>query len=134
SIAGSSSSRACASRVKAREQCRSMSSAVFAGPKVSRNVDSAISCSATTSAAAALRTFHIACMLAPAALPPYSVGTAHDSTENGGGGLMHREYVKWDSPILGRPMEMLWFGHSGRPMIWFPTSQGRFHEDEDFGL
>jgi len=47
---------------------------------------------------------------------------------------MHREYVKWDSPILGRPMEMLWFGHSGRPMIWFPTSQGRFHEDEDFGL
>jgi esterase/lipase superfamily enzyme len=47
---------------------------------------------------------------------------------------MNREYVKWDSPILGRPMEMLWFGHSGRPMIWFPTSGGRFFENEDFGL
>src|SRR5437868_13857790 len=47
---------------------------------------------------------------------------------------MLREYVKWDSPSLGRPMEMLWFGHSGRPMIWFPTSGGRFFENEDFGL
>lgn len=47
---------------------------------------------------------------------------------------MHREYVKWDSPILGREMEMLWFGHGGRPMIWFPTSKGRFYQNEDFGL
>lgn len=31
-------------------------------------------------------------------------------------------------------MELLWFGHGGRPMIWFPTSQGRFYQDEDFGL
>jgi esterase/lipase superfamily enzyme len=31
-------------------------------------------------------------------------------------------------------MELLWFGHAGRPMIWFPTSQGRFFQDEDFGL
>lgn len=29
---------------------------------------------------------------------------------------------------------MLWFGHAGRPMIWFPTSQARFYENEDFGL
>jgi len=47
---------------------------------------------------------------------------------------MNREYVSWDSPILGRKMEMLWFGHGGRPMIWFPTSQGRFYQNEDFGL
>ncbi len=47
---------------------------------------------------------------------------------------MHREYVAWDSPILGRRMELLWFGHAGRPMIWFPTSQGRFYQAEDFGL
>lgn len=47
---------------------------------------------------------------------------------------MNREYVKWESPILGRTMEMLWFGHAGRPMIWFPTSQGRFFQNEDFGL
>jgi len=47
---------------------------------------------------------------------------------------LHREYVAWDSPTLGRKMELLWFGHSGRPMIWFPTSQGRFYQNEDFGL
>jgi esterase/lipase superfamily enzyme len=47
---------------------------------------------------------------------------------------MHREYVAWDSPTLGRRMEMLWFGQGGRPMIWFPTSAGRFYQNEDFGL
>lgn len=47
---------------------------------------------------------------------------------------MNREYVVWDSPILHRPMELLWYGHAGRPMIWFPTSQGRFYQSEDFGL
>lgn len=47
---------------------------------------------------------------------------------------MKREYVFWDSPALGRKMEMLWFGHAGHPMIWFPTSQGRFYQYEDFGL
>ena len=47
---------------------------------------------------------------------------------------MHREYVAWDSPTLGRRMEMLWFGRGGRPMIWFPTSVGRFYQNEDFGL
>jgi esterase/lipase superfamily enzyme len=31
-------------------------------------------------------------------------------------------------------MELLWFGHSGRPMIWFPTSAGRYFQNEDFGL
>lgn len=31
-------------------------------------------------------------------------------------------------------MELLWFGHDGRPMIWFPTSQGSFYQSEDFGL
>ena len=47
---------------------------------------------------------------------------------------MNREYIAWDSPTLGRRMEMLWFGHAGRPMIWFPTSVGRFYQNEDFGL
>ena len=47
---------------------------------------------------------------------------------------MHREYVSWVSPILGRKMELLWFGRGGRPMIWFPTSKGRFYQNEDFGL
>jgi esterase/lipase superfamily enzyme len=47
---------------------------------------------------------------------------------------MNREYVVWESPILRRPMELLWYGHAGRPMVWFPTSQGRFYQSEDFGL
>jgi esterase/lipase superfamily enzyme len=47
---------------------------------------------------------------------------------------VNREYASWDSPILGRKMELLWFGHAGRPMIWFPTSKGRFYQNEDFGL
>jgi len=47
---------------------------------------------------------------------------------------MEREYIAWDSPTLGRRMELLWFGHGGEPMIWFPTSQGRFYQNEDFGL
>lgn len=47
---------------------------------------------------------------------------------------MRRDYHVWHSPTLGRPMELLWFGHAGRPMIWFPTSQGRFYQVEDFGL
>ena len=47
---------------------------------------------------------------------------------------MNREYVAWDSPRLGRRMELLWFGYAGRPMIWFPTSKGTFHENDDFGL
>jgi esterase/lipase superfamily enzyme len=47
---------------------------------------------------------------------------------------MHREYMAWDSPALGRKMELLWYGHAGKPMIWFPTSAGRFYQNEDFGL
>jgi esterase/lipase superfamily enzyme len=44
---------------------------------------------------------------------------------------MHRAYHRWDSPSLGRPMELLVFGHAGAPVIVFPTSQGRFYEYED---
>ncbi|MBI2469002.1 MAG: esterase family protein [Candidatus Rokubacteria bacterium] len=47
---------------------------------------------------------------------------------------MQREHVFWDSPALGRKMELLCFGHAGRPMLWFPTSKGRFYQYEDFGL
>jgi esterase/lipase superfamily enzyme len=47
---------------------------------------------------------------------------------------MNREFISWDSPTLGRRMDLLWYGHAGRPMIWFPTSFGHFFENEDFGL
>ena len=47
---------------------------------------------------------------------------------------MQREYLKWDSPSLGRPMEMLVFGHAGLPALVFPSSCGRFFEFEDQGM
>src|SRR5579875_2513171 len=47
---------------------------------------------------------------------------------------MNREYHKWDSPRLGRDMELLVFGHGGLPLVVFPTSQGRFYEFEDRGM
>ncbi len=47
---------------------------------------------------------------------------------------MNREYHKWWSWRLDRDMELLIFGHSGVPVLVFPSSQGRFYEFEDRGL
>ena len=47
---------------------------------------------------------------------------------------MYREYGQWWSSSLGRPMEFLWLGKFGRPVILFPTSSGRFYENENMGL
>jgi esterase/lipase superfamily enzyme len=47
---------------------------------------------------------------------------------------MHREHLAWDSPRLSRRMELLWFGHAGRPLLIFPTAASRFYEAEDFLL
>jgi esterase/lipase superfamily enzyme len=47
---------------------------------------------------------------------------------------MYREYGGWWSPALNRTMEFLWFGQFGRPLMLFPTSMGRFYENEDFHL
>jgi len=47
---------------------------------------------------------------------------------------MKRTYGSWTSPALGRTMEYLWFGEQGRPLLLFPTSMGRFYQNEDFGL
>jgi esterase/lipase superfamily enzyme len=47
---------------------------------------------------------------------------------------MQREYHKWYSPNLGKDMELLLFGTSGRPVLAFPTSMGRFYQNEDFSL
>ena len=47
---------------------------------------------------------------------------------------MKREYGSWRSAALSRPMEYLWFGDRGRPVLMFPTSMGRFYQNEDFGL
>ena len=47
---------------------------------------------------------------------------------------MRRDYHSWVSHHLGRPMEFLWFGDRGYPVLLFPTSMGRFWQAEDFGL
>lgn len=47
---------------------------------------------------------------------------------------MNREYHKWYSPRLNRDMELLLFGTGGRPVIIFPTSMGRFYQNEDASL
>ncbi len=47
---------------------------------------------------------------------------------------MRREYHRWFARDLNRDMEMLTFGHSGRPVIVFPTSGGAFFEFEDRGM
>jgi len=47
---------------------------------------------------------------------------------------MQRDYIQEFSPSLGRDMELLHFGHSGRTLLVFPTSMGRFYQWEDFGL
>jgi esterase/lipase superfamily enzyme len=47
---------------------------------------------------------------------------------------MLREYHNWYSEHLGRNMELLVFGHSGTPVLVFPTSRGRFFEYENAGM
>jgi esterase/lipase superfamily enzyme len=47
---------------------------------------------------------------------------------------MNREFVTWNSPTLNRRMDFLRYGQAGRPMIWYPTSNSHFFENEDFGL
>ena len=47
---------------------------------------------------------------------------------------MNREYHRWWSPSLQRPMELLVFGHAGARMLVFPTSMGKYFEWEDRGM
>lgn len=47
---------------------------------------------------------------------------------------MKEHYAKWHSPTLGMETEMLIFGHSGHPVIIFPTSMGSYHQNRDFHL
>src|SRR5258708_2437513 len=48
--------------------------------------------------------------------------------------VLVRDYLKSYSARLERPMESLWFGDRGQPVLFFPTSMGRFYQVEDFGL
>jgi len=48
--------------------------------------------------------------------------------------ILKEEFIKWHSPILGLETEMLVFGHSGLPIIIYPTSMGSYNQNKDFGL
>ena len=41
---------------------------------------------------------------------------------------VQRDYIKEFSHRLGRDMEILHFGHAGRPLLIFQTSMGRFYQ------
>ena len=45
-----------------------------------------------------------------------------------------REYQKWFSPSLNRHMEMLIFGHAGKPVLFFPTRSARFYDLENWKI
>jgi esterase/lipase superfamily enzyme len=47
---------------------------------------------------------------------------------------MHVEHHKWWSPNLGRDMELKVYGNYGRPMLVFPSANGRFFDYEGFGM
>lgn len=48
--------------------------------------------------------------------------------------MMHIEYHKRYSGVLGRDMETKLYGEHGPVFLVFPTSGGRFYEYEDFGM
>ncbi|KAF1081142.1 MAG: hypothetical protein GQF41_2410 [Candidatus Rifleibacterium amylolyticum] len=47
---------------------------------------------------------------------------------------MNREYRQIPSKALGQPMEMLVYGTSGKPVMVFPSQEGRFFDYENFGM
>lgn len=47
---------------------------------------------------------------------------------------MDVEYHKWWSQHLNQDMELKVYGHSGKAVMVFPTSGGRFYQYEDFGM
>jgi esterase/lipase superfamily enzyme len=47
---------------------------------------------------------------------------------------MHKEHLRWDSTSLGRPMDLIWYGTWGRPVLMFPTSLGGPSQNEDGGI
>ena len=48
--------------------------------------------------------------------------------------MIQEVYHKWYTHHLNRDFEMLVFGHSGYPVILFPTSKGKYYQNKDFGL
>lgn len=47
---------------------------------------------------------------------------------------MKKEYHKWWSPALKQDMSLNIYGHSGKPVVLFPTRCGRYTDFDDFGM
>jgi len=48
---------------------------------------------------------------------------------------MKEEHVRWNTPYFGgRPFEMLTFGTSGYPLVFFPVSLGRYDQGRERGM
>jgi len=47
---------------------------------------------------------------------------------------MKTEYFKEYSPALDRDMEFMVYGHGGRPVLYIPCQDGRFHDFGDFHM
>jgi esterase/lipase superfamily enzyme len=47
---------------------------------------------------------------------------------------MHVEYHKLHSPRLGQDFELKVYGHEGRPVVVFPSQDGRFFDFENWGM
>lgn len=47
---------------------------------------------------------------------------------------MNREYRTVPSKALGHPMEILVYGTTGKPLVVFPSQEGRFFDYENFGM
>ncbi len=47
---------------------------------------------------------------------------------------MQIEYHKWFSSTLGHDMELKVYGYYGKPVLAFPSQQGRFYDFENWGM
>ena len=47
---------------------------------------------------------------------------------------MHVEEHAWLSPALGHDMGLKVYGHDGRPVIAFPSQEGRYWDFESWGM
>jgi esterase/lipase superfamily enzyme len=47
---------------------------------------------------------------------------------------MHVEERTWSSPSLGHDMSLRVYGHAGRPVVAFPSQEGRYWDFESWGM
>ena len=47
---------------------------------------------------------------------------------------MNREYHKWLSPAINKEIELLVFGSTGTPVLFFPTRSARFYDYENWRI